>query len=82
MGSCRFLLLPTLVVVVALLLSGDLQAKIDHVRTIAMALQTLFSFEKADFDAMLNSCVGSTRAARCVCCVCCVCCVRHYHCSL
>lgn len=55
MGACRYLLLPGLVVVVALLASGGLQEKVDHVYTMGMALRTLFQFEQSDFDAMLSS---------------------------
>lgn len=32
-----------------------MQDKIDHIWTIGLALQTLFKFEKSDFDAFLNS---------------------------
>ena len=40
---------------VALLASGGLQEKVDHVYTMGMALRTLFQFEQSDFDAMLSS---------------------------
>jgi len=55
MGVFRYVWVPALVAVIALLASGNLQDKFDHVRTIGAALQTLFQFEKSDFDAMLNS---------------------------
>jgi len=52
------LLVPVLVVSLALLFGGGIegvQDKFDHVRTIGLALKTLFQFEQADFDNFLNS---------------------------
>lgn len=55
MGLFRFFSLAVLVAVVALLASGNLEEKIDHVYTMGRALRTLFQFDQSDFDAMLDS---------------------------
>ena len=52
----RIALLSALAIVAAIVASlGGLQDKVDHIRTIAMALHTLFGFQQADFDNMLGS---------------------------
>lgn len=56
MGAARLLWLPALVVGVALLGGlGGLQDKWNHLRTMALAFQTLYGMEQSDFDAFLNS---------------------------
>ena len=50
------LLLSVLMLVAAIVGGlGGLEDKIDHIRTIGLALRTLFSFDQSDFDAMLGS---------------------------
>ena len=56
MGIFRWLLLPTLVFVAAYFAGvGGVEDKIDHARTMGMALKTLFGFKQKDFDDMLGS---------------------------
>jgi sterol 24-C-methyltransferase len=56
MGAARFLFVPALMVCVALLVGpSELRDKWDHLRTMGLALQTLYGMDQSDFDNFLGS---------------------------